>query len=31
VKKENQMKASSETLKFLNKYLKKEEAAPKLN
>ena len=31
VKKENQMKASSETLKFLNKYLKKEEPAPKLN
>ncbi len=31
VKKENQMKASSETLKFLNKYLKKEEQAPKLN
>ena len=31
VKKENQMKASSETLKFLNKYLKKEESAPKLN
>lgn len=31
VKKENQMKASGETLKFLNKYLKKEEPAPKLN
>lgn len=31
VKKENQMKASGETLKFLNKYLKKEETTPKLN
>ena len=31
VKKENQMKASSETLKFLNKYLKKKESPSKLN
>jgi dipeptidyl aminopeptidase/acylaminoacyl peptidase len=31
VKKENQMKAAGETLKFLNKYLKKEEVKGKLN
>ncbi|MBX9785356.1 MAG: prolyl oligopeptidase family serine peptidase [Chitinophagaceae bacterium] len=31
VKKENQIKAASETLKFLNKYLKKEEVKGKLN
>jgi dipeptidyl aminopeptidase/acylaminoacyl peptidase len=31
VKKENQMKAASETLKFLDKYLKKEEPKGKLN
>lgn len=31
LKKENQIKAAGETLKFLNKYLKKEEAKEKLN
>jgi protease II len=31
VKKENQIKAAGETLKFLNKYLKKEEVKGKLN
>jgi dipeptidyl aminopeptidase/acylaminoacyl peptidase len=31
MKKENQVKAASETLKFLNKYLKKEQQAGALN